>query len=78
MILSEIQTQQWKEDGYLLLKRAVPLPIIEGVRQLFSEMVDRIVSELKSEGLIEDEGEGLPFETRLLKVAGIHANRFGR
>ena len=44
MILSEIQTQQWKEDGYLLLKRAVPLPIIEGVRQLFSEMVDRIVS----------------------------------
>ena len=78
MILSEIQTQQWKEDGYLLLKRAGPLPIIEGVRQLFSEMVDRIVSELKSEGLIEDEGEGLPFETRLLKVAGIHANRFGR
>ncbi len=78
MILSEIQTQQWKEDGYLLLKRAVPLPIIEGVRQLFSEMVDRIISELKSEGLVENEGEDLPFETRLLKVAGIHANRFGR
>ena len=78
MILSEEQAKQWEEDGYLLLKQAVSLPIIEGVRQLFSKMVDRIISELKSEGLVEDEGKNLPFETRLLKVAGTHANRFGR
>ena len=78
MILSEEQAKQWEEDGYLLLKQAISLPIIEGVRQLFSKMVDRIISELKSEGLVEDEGKNLPFETRLLKVAGTHANRFGR
>ena len=78
MILSEEQAKQWEEDGYLLLKQAISLPIIEGVRQLFSKMVDHIISELKSEGLVEDEGKNLPFETRLLKVAGTHANRFGR
>ena len=78
MILSEEQAKQWEEDGYLLLKQAISLPIIESVRQLFSKMVDRIISELKSEGLVEDEGKNLPFETRLLKVAGTHANRFGR
>ena len=78
MILSEEQAKQWEEDGYLLLKQAISLPIIEDVRQLFSKMVDRIISELKSEGLVEDEGKNLPFETRLLKVAGTHANRFGR
>ncbi len=78
MILSEEQAKQWEEDGYLLLKQAISLPIIEGVRQLFSKMVGRIISELKSEGLVEDEGKNLPFETRLLKVAGTHANRFGR
>ncbi len=78
MILSEEQAKQWEEDGYLLLKQAISLPMIEGVRQLFSKMVDRIISELKSEGLVEDEGKNLPFETRLLKVAGTHANRFGR
>ena len=78
MILSEEQIQQWDQDGYLLLKQAIPLSIIEDVRQLFSEMVDRIIKTLKSEDLIEDEGEDLPFETRLFKVAGTHANRFGR
>ena len=78
MILSEEQAKQWEEDGYLLLKQAISLPIIEGVRQLFSKMVDCIISELKSEGLVENEGKNLPFETRLLKVAGTHANRFGR
>ena len=78
MILSEEQIQQWDQDGYLLLKQAIPLSIIEDVRQLLSEMVDRIIKTLKSEDLIEDEGEDLPFETRLFKVAGTHANRFGR
>ena len=78
MFLSEEQTKQWEEDGYLLLKQAISLPIIEGVRQRLSKRVGRIISEIKSEGLVEDEGKDLPFETRLLKVAGTHVNQFGR
>ncbi|MXZ00614.1 phytanoyl-CoA dioxygenase family protein [Candidatus Poribacteria bacterium] len=34
--------------------------------------------ELKKDGIIEDEGVELPFETRFAQVVGEHANRFGR
>ncbi len=78
MTLSTEQIHQWETEGYLLLKQAVPLPIIEDVRQLFAQMVDRIISQLRTEDLIQDEGVDLPFEQRLYAVAGEHANRFGR
>lgn len=76
--LSPEQMAQWEEEGYLLLKNVVPMPLIEGVRDTFSRVVDGIISELKAGGIIEDEGAELPFETRFARVAGEHANRFGR
>ena len=74
--LSSEQMDQWEHDGYLLLKNVVPMSAINGVRDSFAGMVDNIIRELKEDGLIEDEGIELPFETRLAQVAGEHANRF--
>ena len=55
MTLSTEQIHQWETEGYLLLKQAVPLPIIEDVRQLFAQMVDRIIGQLRTEDLIQDK-----------------------
>ena len=76
--LSPEQVDQWENDGYLLLKRVVPESAINGVRDSFARVVDGIIRELKEDGIIEDEGLELPFETRFAQVAGEHANRFGR
>ena len=76
--LSLEQMDQWENDGYLLLKGVIPEAAINGVRDSFSRVVDSIIRELKADGIIEDEGLALPFETRLAQVAGEHANRFGR
>ena len=76
--LSPEQVAQWENDGYLLLKGVVPESAINGVRGSFARVVDGIIRELKKDGIIEDEGLELPFETRLAQVAGEHANRFGR
>ena len=76
--LSSEQMQQWKNDGYLLLKDVIPKAAINGVRKNFASVVDGIIDELKADGVIEDKGIELPFETRLAEVAGEHANRFGR
>ena len=48
------------------------------MRDSFAGVVDGIIRELKADGIIEDEGLELPFETRFVQVAGEHANRFGR
>ena len=76
--LSPEQMHQWENDGYLLLKGVVPETAINGVRDSFARVVDGIIRELKADGIIEDEGLELPFETRFAQVAGEHANRFGR
>ncbi len=76
--LSPEQMHQWENDGYLLLKGVIPESAINGVRNSFAHVVDSIIRELKKDGIIEDEGVELPFETRLAQVAGEHANRFGR
>ena len=76
--LSPEQMDQWENDGYLLLKNVIPISVINGVRDSFARVVDGIIRELKADGLIEDEGADLPFETRFAQVAGEHANRFGR
>lgn len=76
--LSPEQIEQWENDGYLLLKDVIPESAINGVRDSFARVVDGIIRELKKDGIIEDEGVGLPFETRFAQVAGEHANRFGR
>ena len=76
--LSSEQMDQWENDGYLLLKGVVPESAINGVRDSFARVVDSIISELKKDGSIKDEGLELPFETRLARVAGEHANGFGR
>ena len=76
--LSPEQMDQWENDGYLLLKGVIPDTAISGVRNSFAHVVDYIIRELKADGIIEDEGLELPFETRLAQVAGEHANRFGR
>ena len=76
--LSPEQMNQWENDGYLLLKNVVPESAINGVCESFARVVDGIICELKEDGIIEDEGVELPFETRFAKVAGEHANRFGR
>ena len=76
--LSPQQMNQWENDGYLLLKNVVPMSAINGVRDSFARVVDGIIDELKADGIIEDEGSELPFETRFVQVAGEHANRFGR
>ncbi len=76
--LSPEQMHQWENDGYLLLKGVIPASAINGVRDSFAHVVDGIIHELKKDGIIEDEGMELPFETRFAQVAGEHANRFGR
>ena len=76
--LSPEQMDQWENDGYLLLKGVVPEAAINGVRDSFARVVDGIIRELKADGIIEDEGSELPFETRFTQIAGEHANRFGR
>ena len=76
--LTPEQLVQWENDGYLLLKNVVPESIINGVRDRFAIVVDGIINELKEQNTIDDKGENLPFETRFLKIAGEHANRFGR
>lgn len=76
--LSDEQMEQWERDGYLLLKGVVPLSLINGVRDRFASVVDGIVDALKKDGIVADTGEALPFETRFARVAGEHANRFGR
>ncbi len=76
--LSREQIEQWENDGYLLLKDVVPESAINGVRDSFAHVVDGIIRELKKDGIIEDEGVELPFETRFAQVAGEHASRFGR
>lgn len=76
--LSPEQVHQWENDGYLQLKGVVPMSAISGVRDRFARVVDGIICQLKEQGIIEDEGVELPFETRLAQVAGEHANRFGR
>ncbi|MYI93543.1 hypothetical protein F4083_04360, partial [Candidatus Poribacteria bacterium] len=76
--LSSEQMAQWENDGYLLLKDVVPMSEINGVRDRFSHVVDGIVQQLKEQNIVEDDGSELPFETKLWKVAGEHANRFGR
>ena len=76
--LSPEQMDQWENDGYLLLRAVIPKSAINGVRNSFSRVVDGIIHELKADGIIEDEGVELPFETRFAQIAGEHANRFGR
>lgn len=76
--LSPEQIEQWENDGYLLLKDVIPESAINGVRDSFAHVVDGIIRELKKDGIIEDEGVELPFETRFAQVAGEHASRFGR
>ena len=76
--LSPEQIGQWGNDGYLLLKGVISEAAINGVRDSFARVVDGIINELKTDGIIEDEGMGLPFETRLAQVAGEYANHFGR
>ena len=76
--LSSEQMDQWENDGYLLLKGVVSESAINGVRDSFASVVDGIIRELKEDRIIKDEGSELPFETRLLQVAGEHANGFGR
>ena len=76
--LSPEQVHQWENDGYLLLQGVIPQSVISDVRDRFARVVDGIIRKLKEQGIIEDEGLELPFETRLAYVAGEHANRFGR
>ena len=76
--LSPEQVDQWENDGYLLLKGVIPESAINGVRDSFARVVDGIIHTLKEDGIIEDEGSELPFETRLAQVAGARASGFGR
>ena len=73
LYLCDQQIIQWQTNGYLLLKKAIPLALIEAVRQQFALMVDNIISELQAEGLIQHDGSDLPFEERLHAVAGNYA-----
>lgn len=70
--------RHWSEDGYLLLRQVFPRAAIDGVRASFERAVDRMLGELKADGTILDEGKELPLETRYSRIAGRHANRFGR
>jgi phytanoyl-CoA hydroxylase len=76
--LSSEQMHQWENDGYLLLRGIIPQPVINDLRDMFARAVDKMIGQLKTEGLIDDEGTNLPVETRFFEVAGEHANRFGR
>jgi ectoine hydroxylase-related dioxygenase (phytanoyl-CoA dioxygenase family) len=72
------QLQQWHEDGYLLLRDIIPQTEIHSVRRAFGRTIDDMLSELKAEGLIDEERKDLPLETRYAEVARPFAERHGR
>lgn len=76
--LTDAQHAQWRDDGYLLLREVIDKPVIDGMCAVFAAVVDRMLAQLKDEGVIDELGEDLPLETRFAKVAGAHAGKFGR
>jgi hypothetical protein len=68
--LSQPQIDQLYADGYLLVKGALdPELDIAPVEREFEALLDRIASELKAAGKIEDTHAGLPFAERFIAVA---------
>lgn len=76
-MLTREQRDQWDAEGWLLLKNAVPLELVDGVRDCFGRNVERCLNALKREGTIENTRPDLPFETRFA-IAGSRAARFHR
>jgi hypothetical protein len=76
--LTPSDLQQWDEQGWLILRNAVPAGVIERLRTLFAGVVDKIIDDLAESGHVTDKRPGLPLEKRLAVVAGKHASRFGR
>ena len=76
--LTSADVRQWREDGWVLLRDAVPTDVIERLRSLFAGVVDGIIDDLAEKGAIKEKRARLPFETRLAVVAGRHANDYGR
>lgn len=76
--LTHADLRQWDEQGWLILREAVPAGVIQRLRALFAGVVDTIIDDLAESGHVEDKRPGLPFEKRLAVVAGKHASRFGR
>jgi hypothetical protein len=77
-ILTREQRAQWDADGFLLLRGVIPQATIQSVRGMFARAADKMIAQLKAEGLIADERKDLPFERRFAVVAGAHAHKFGR
>jgi hypothetical protein len=76
--LTQADLQKWDDEGWLLLRDAVPVDVIQRLRDLCAGVVDTIIDDLADTGVVEDKRSALPFETRLAVVAGRHANRYGR
>lgn len=77
-MLTDEEMRKWREEGYLLLRGLIPQESIAATREGLARVVDTMISQLKDQDLIQDEGKSLPFETRFSTVAGEHAKRFGR
>ncbi|MBT7099786.1 hypothetical protein HN937_20590, partial [Candidatus Poribacteria bacterium] len=67
--LTPSDLRQWEDEGWLLLRGAVPADVIQRLRDLFAGVVDGIVDDLVDSGVVENRRSALPFETRLALVA---------
>ena len=69
--LTHDQIDQLNAEGYLLVKGALDRELdIEPVVTEFGAILDRVASDLKRDGKIDETFDDLPFEERFIAVAG--------
>jgi phytanoyl-CoA hydroxylase len=70
MKLSAAQIHEFHENGVLIVKDVLTDADLNPIISEIEDFVDRRARELKAEGLIQDLGEGQPFEQRIATIFG--------
>lgn len=66
--LSATQLKHFEEEGYLVIDKLVPDPIVDTLVREIDETIARLAKAAHAEGRIKDPCEGHGFETRLIHL----------
>jgi len=74
----KVDLDQFKKEGWLLIRGLIPAHILEDVKEVYASAADQIIAQAYTEGLISTRFEDTPFEKRLAQLPQDFLKRYGR
>jgi|SaaInlStandDraft_1057018.scaffolds.fasta_scaffold05875_7 phytanoyl-CoA hydroxylase len=66
--ISQVEIDQFKNEGWVLLKNLIPQKAIQEMRDLYASVSDDLVDRAFSEGVTKERFENVPFEKKMAQL----------